>query len=246
MIPKRLSAYASSLLDLVFPPVCVGCGGAGSLFCDRCAQMAEPISHPICPRCGQPQADSFICPNCRAQSRTGLTMARAAAVHEEPLRSAIHALKYEGVTELAPSLARYLVAALRSAEWAPIVDGLDTVIAVPLHTARRTQRGYNQSELLAERLCAACELPLETGWIERHRDTRPQVGLSAAERRSNVADSFTASPAMAGKCILLVDDVYTTGATLWSCADAAKQAGADAVYALTVARPRLSGDRSPA
>jgi ComF family protein len=172
-------------------------------------------------------------------------MARAAALHEEPLRSAIHALKYEGVTELAPSLARYLVATLQSVEWAPIVAAVDTVIAVPLHMARRNQRGYNQSELLAEQLCNACGLPLETDWIERHRDTRPQVGLSASERRSNVADSFTGSPALAGKCILLVDDVYTTGATLWSCADAAKQAGAHTVYALTVARPRLSDDRPP-
>ncbi len=164
-------------------------------------------------------------------------MARTAAYYEEPLRGAIHALKYGGRTELAPPLARYLVAGLLRPEWAALLLVLDAVVPVPLHASRLLERGYNQSALLAEPLAAHFGLPLEAGWIERCRATRPQVGLNAAQRSANVAQSFAARPAVRGRTLLLVDDVYTSGATLRACAEAACGAGAAAVYALTLARP---------
>jgi ComF family protein len=150
---------------------------------------------------------------------------------------AIHALKYANQPHLAPLLGRYLVAAFARCEWHSLT--IDAIVPVPLHSERFTARGYNQSALLAAHLAQAAAIPLQVAWIERHRDTRPQVGLTHSERQQNVCDSFTAQPVVCGKHLLLVDDVYTTGATLRACAAAARQAGATAAYALTVARPLL-------
>lgn len=223
--------------DLLFPPRCVGCGRAGSLFCDSCAQAVAPIPQPCCPRCGQPQVTTALCQTCTGLVNDPVTMARAAAVYAPPLRPAIHALKYEQQPALAPLLGRYLVAAFAHPEWQAV--RIDAVAPVPLHAERLAARGYNQSALLAAHFCAATGLPMEKNWLERHRDTRPQVGLNLQERRQNVVGSFRAQPAVAGKRLLLIDDVYTTGATLRACATAARAAGATAVYALTVARPLL-------
>lgn len=166
-------------------------------------------------------------------------MARAAALYEEPMRGAIHALKYEGQVGLAPLLARYLVAELLRDEWQPALKDLHAVVPVPLHAGRLAARGYNQSELLAAALCSRMQLSLRPGWIVREKETRPQVGLNAVERQANVAGSFRANPCVAGRTLLLLDDVYTTGATLRACAQAAANAGARTVYALTLARPLL-------
>lgn len=234
---ERARLAFSALTDLVFPPRCVGCNRAGMLFCDACAQAVEPLPRPHCPRCGQPQPTSALCSPCGLRSADPVTMARAAAVFAPPLRPAIHALKYANQPRIAPSLARYLVAAFADPEWQRA--SIDAVAPVPLHPERLAERGYNQSELLADCFCRSVGVPLFTTWLTRHRATRPQVGLNMRERQHNVNDSFTATAAVAGKRLLLIDDVYTTGATLRACAAAARAAGAADVMALTLARPLL-------
>lgn len=169
--------------------------------------------------------------------RSPLAGSRAAALHTAPLREAIHALKYEDRPGLAAPLGRYLVAAFREEPWRSCAGEIDAVAPAPLHADRLRERGYNQSELLAAVLCDTCGLTLQPTWIERVRATRQQVGLNAAERQQNVAAAFRASSAVAGKTLLVVDDVYTTGATLRACAEAALAAGAVKVYALTLAIP---------
>ena len=236
-LTSELRRVAGAALDLLFPPQCAACGAAGYPFCPRCAQLVEPVPPEICARCGRPQlAAVALCGECR-HGASHLLLARAAALHTYPLREAIHALKYENRPELAAPLARYLVAVFRSAPWDALPQPIDAVVPVPLHARRHEERGYNQSELLAAGLCRAAGLPLEPAWLQRTQDTRRQVGLSAAERKQNVAGAFTASSRVAGHTLLLVDDVYTTGATLKSCAEAAIAAGARAVYALTLAIP---------
>jgi ComF family protein len=164
-------------------------------------------------------------------------MSRAAALHTAPLREAIHALKYDDRPALALPLSRYLVATFRQDPWLRLTPRIDAVVPAPLHPARLQERGYNQSELLAEHFASACHLPIHPDWLERIRATRQQVGLSAFERQQNVFGAFRASPAVAGQILLVVDDVFTTGATLSACADAALAAGAARVYALTLAIP---------
>ncbi len=102
---------------------------------------------------------------------------------------------------------------------------------------RLEERGYNQSALLATTFSKAVGLPVHPTWLQRTRETRHQVGLGPSERQANVEGAFVATTAVAGHRILLVDDVYTTGATLHACAVAARSAGAEVVYGLTLAQP---------
>ena len=233
----RLQKLAGAALDFVFPPECAGCGIPGAEFCDRCAQKVEPLPHTVCAKCGRPQQSSIaLCRECRA-GHVPLTLSRAAALHTAPLREAIHTLKYQDRPQLAQPLGRYLVAAFQQAPWTTLASSIDAVVPAPLHVERLQERGYNQSELLAAALCHACSLDLQPGWLARVRATRQQVGLTADERMQNVAGAFAADPAVNGRTLLVVDDVYTTGATLHACAEAALAAGAPSVFALTLAIP---------
>src|SRR5207244_96250 len=142
---------------------------------------------------------------------------------EGVLRAAVLALKYRRCTRLAGFLAPALVAALQAR---PL--SVDLVVPVPLSRARRARRGFNQSELLARPMAATVGWPINTEALVRNRDTLQQIRLSALERRRNVEGAFTVPDAatVAGKRVLLVDDVCTTGATLGECAKALRGAGA--------------------
>lgn len=167
-----------------------------------------------------------------------LSGVRIAALHASPLRELIHAFKYEQQPELAAPLARYLVALVQTLPWSGVFPSVDGVVPVPLYSVRHAERGYNQAELLAGAFCHRVQLPLYAGWLVRQRSTQSQVGLTAGERQRNVEDAFLATNAVFGKRLLLIDDVYTTGATMRACAQAALDAGAVAVYGLALACPR--------
>lgn len=225
-------------LHLFFPPLCAGCGRLGENFCPQCAQDVEPVPLPQCTRCGRPQPKTTPrCDDCARHPQDPLTLTRAAALHLHPLRQAIHELKYQARPELAPLLARYLSAVYLLEPWCNLREPVTAVVPVPLHPQRKEERGYNQAELLAESFSKSLHLPMQPTWIERRRETRQQVGLAPSERQSNVEGAFYATPAVANQRLLLIDDVYTTGATLRACAAAALAAGAQAVYGLTLAQP---------
>ncbi len=245
-MPKRLPQHlqgwfqrvSSRCLDLLFPPTCVHCQCPGVHLCHLCAQKVEPTGSSICACCGKVQSQPTLeCAECHLLLEKPLRFVRAAARYAGPLRQGIHGLKYEKRTELAPLLARYLVAEFAHPAWRTVYATLDGIVAVPLHQERHSERGYNQAELLAAVFCQQVQLPLYADWIERQRATRSQVGLDAWERQENVDDAFLASHQVADKVILLIDDVYTTGATLRACASAALAAGAQAVYGLALAAP---------
>ncbi len=235
---KPFPHFRERLIALFFPPRCVGCARAGFAFCPHCAQAVSPIVGPLCAHCGRPQPQPVdFCSGCRSGGRDVFALVRVAALYSDPLRGAIHALKYEGQPELAPLLARYLIAVAQQPPWLEILPTIDGVIPVPLHAQRLAERGYNQSALLAEALAEGMGLKLVESWLRRERQTRSQVGLNGAERRQNVAGAFRADPVVAGKRLLVVDDVFTTGTTLTECAQSLRQAGAAAVYGLTLATP---------
>lgn len=151
------------------------------------------------------------------------------------MQKAIHALKYQGKWAIARPLGERLAVVLADSGWQP-----DLITATPLHPARLQKRGYNQSAKLAEQLARRAGLPFREGAVQRTRDTRAQVGLNAAARLRNVSGAFVAQPGIvAGKGVLLIDDVYTTGATLIACAEALREAGAARVWALTAASTAL-------
>jgi len=245
-----LGELAQGLLDLVFPPRCVGCGARGVVFCAACHAQAQPPADPLCARCGFPLSASAHggahpsptrCPEC-ASGRTPATLTglRAAATHEGGVRKAIHALKYDGQRRAAQPLGDLLAVAYQ--RYAPTGMAADMIIPVPLHADRQRARGYNQSTLLAHRLATRLRLPVRADLLVRQRATPPQVGLRWQERRANVAGAFAlagsqAAAQLAGRRILLVDDVATTGSTLDAAAQALLPAGPAAIWALAVTRP---------
>lgn len=240
------------VLDLLFPPRCVACRRAGAVLCAWCLAGIERVQSPVCAVCGQslPSAQpGAICPTARAhRSLDPLTSVRVAANYQGVTRTAIRALKYSGQKRVAVPLGQLLAAAYRAAGWEA-----DLIVPLPLHAKRVKTRGYNQSLLLARALSAQIGVPVRDDLLERWRETAPQVGLGATERHANVDGAFRlresgkgktgdASAWLAGKRILLIDDVTTTGSTLAAAGAALAQAGPHALFGLAVARPLLSQD----
>lgn len=173
----------------------------------------------------------LLCGEC-ARGGLALKGARAVSPHLPPLRDAVHGLKYDGLRVLAEPLSLLMAEAWRRTSWK-----VDVLVPVPLHERRLRQRGYNQSLLLADALSKRLGVPMEGQLLTRERNTLSQVGLSPEERWLNVGGAFRChGEALQGKDILLVDDVFTTGATLESCAQALQKGGSAHVWALTVTR----------
>jgi ComF family protein len=244
-----MHAATSQVLDLLFPPRCAGCARPGAWFCASCQQQSVRFPVHLCWQCYRPLLPAGICspfcPSVRSPMR-GLAVYSALlergpfdqAVHSpqrEPLRQAIHAFKYVQQTWLAAPLGDLLAVTYRS--WHLYADLL---VPVPLSPARQAERGYNQSALLAERCAALVRVPAVPDLLVRCRETRPQVGLTAAERRQNVAGVFAATKRgmsyLPGRHVVLIDDVCTTGATLEEAAAVLRAAGAISVWGLTLAR----------
>ena len=209
----HLSYWIDAALDLMFPPRCIGCGRVDFSLCAHCAE--EIAATPL---------------HLSLERHSSLDACAASGTHEGKLREAVQALKYENARSLAIPLAQQLIRCQNVLDWR-----FDIVIPVPIGTKRLKERGYNQAELIARAFAYHRNAPLEAASLQRQRETRSQVGLDAKERQANVEGAFAAkSEKVNGKAILLIDDVYTTGATLAACASALREAGASAVYALTV------------
>ncbi len=240
---RILANGLSALADLVYPPRCVACGRWGAWLCPACQQAAIRLAPPWCARCGRPLAAPGLCRRCR-QNVGALAAIRSVSPYQWPLREAIHALKYEGLRALASPLGAMLAACWQAAN----LPG-DLIVPVPLHPVRLRQRGYNQSTLLARECAQHSQVPWADGILRRVRDTPSQVGLSRSARRRNVQGAFQCGAERpAGREIILVDDVLTTGATLEACASALLAAGAHSVRALTLARavdPRSRPSATP-
>lgn len=231
-----LERVAATLTEVVFPPVCAGCGRLGPIVCDSCAAAFVPVGGSLCQRCGRVLDKNGVstnqqCHTCAAEPPL-LREARAPLLYVEPAISFIHRLKYDGYFALAEPLATIM-----AARWPAWSDPPDLIVPIPLHARRQRQRGFNQSALLSRHLGRALGVACDEDALRRHRHTQPQIKLSPTERRDNVAGAFTAAASrLSGKSVLLVDDVYTTGATMAAAAEALTAAGATAVSGYCLAR----------
>ncbi len=217
-----LQTLVDTILGLLFPDRCASCGRVGSLFCAECQAELRPypagsptVTHPY-------------------DRSTFLDAAAVVFVFEGPLRDAVHCFKYKRIRRMARPLSNLLQAYLALH---PLPA--DAIIPVPLHHHRLKQRGFNQTEVLAQHLSPACGLPVLARGLERSRHTEHQARLAAQERLSNVRGAFVWQPSTPPPTrVLLLDDVLTTGATLGACAQALRAAGTREVRALALASSR--------
>jgi ComF family protein len=228
------------LLATLFPTSCAACGVSLSRptrgpLCDECWDALPRHRGPIC-GCGLPLPEGVAgpCGRCR-RALSPLTRGYSLGPYQGSLRLLLHELKYRGRRRIASRLAELI--------WAdpaarPFLQPGAVIVPVPLHPRRLAERGFNQSELLAAALAKRAGFSLRARVLVRRKDTPPQTGLSAAQRRRNVAGAFAVRerPCVHQGSVVLVDDVLTTGATARACADALLAAGAASVDMVTVAR----------
>lgn len=228
LLPTTCSYCRSRLIDSPYPFLCRDCWNEFSF-----------ITCPICPTCGRPfgseaalsASSGHECSACRLDP-PAFDQAVSVGEFEGPLREAIHIFKYRPCLSLGPHLGTWMASGLR------LVSEVDCVMPVPLHVSRLRHRGFNQSLILAHKVAGSHGLSLSYDNLVRIRPTRPQVDLSVEERHKNVIGAFSLRrpSEVEGRRILIVDDVFTTGATMNECASVLKLAGAQSVIALTLAR----------
>ena len=222
------------MLDVLLPQRCLVCSAAGPQLCAGCRAALPVLAMPLCERCGAPTAWPVRrCREC-AGRRLAFATARAAVAYDEPVRRLVAGWKERGLRRIADEAAAVMHARLEH-------PGGGLVTFVPPDGDRRLTRGYHPAERLATSLAAAWRLPCEP-LLGRARASRRQRGLSLSERRRNVAGAFQPRRTVSG-AVLLVDDVYTTGATANAASSVLRRAGAARVDVVTFARA-LRG-RSP-
>lgn len=234
--------FSGALFDIFFPPLCPLCEKAlkadGLQLCRGCARAfsAQLIDGPLCGVCGVPfisgAGRDHACGGC-IKKPPPFSFARSVYVYGGEVAGAIQDFKYRGRMGLAPVFSAAMSKAARGIYPAPQI-----IVPVPLHRGRLKKRGFNQSLILARRISAALSVPFDYGSLVRALPTRPQVELKPGERLGNVAGAFSLKDpgAFKNKAVLLVDDVFTTGATVRECSKVIKRAGSSAVYVLTLAR----------
>ncbi|MBI3267594.1 MAG: ComF family protein [Planctomycetes bacterium] len=242
-IAGAASAASDALLDLVFPRHCYACGASLAatherFLCAPCNSRIRFLGDRYCRRCGLGQGpyvpSETGCLNC---STLELSFSRALGVasYEEVLRDLIHQFKFQGRVQLSVFLGELLVERVRAERFA---EGLDVIVASPLHRRRERERGYNQAALLAERVAQAFLLPLARRGLRKVRETPSQTTLARTARFENLRGAFgVPRPSeVEGRRVLLVDDVLTTGATASEAARTLRAAGATEVRVAVVGR----------
>ncbi|MBU6409766.1 MAG: ComF family protein [Verrucomicrobia bacterium] len=242
-IKECIRGWLNTALGFFYPKICQLCGfkpaaPADGFVCADCRGEVRFIHAPFCRRCGLPFDGSlttpFECANCREMD-LHFSTARSAAVARTTVLEAVHRYKYRRHLWFEPFLAGLLVdaalPALRAEKW-------DAIVPVPLHPLKEREREFNQAVRLAGHLSRASAIPMQTGWLRRALPTTTQTRLSRQERTANVRGAFVARSGIKlnRERVVLVDDVFTTGATTSACARALRQAGAGEVCVWTVAR----------
>lgn len=241
---KYVDKISQFLLELFFPSFCLGCKKEGVLLCQDCKSTLEISEYQYCLCSKNPfripkENATGKCPKCQDKKISGLYF--ALPYQEKFLtKKLIYQFKYEPyIKNLAKPLAEILIEHLfLTQKLEPNIWENSIFIPVPLEIGKLKYRGYNQAEELAKELSATIKIPLITNNLIKNKKTPPQMKLSAKERARNLENAFLVKnpKELIGKKIFLVDDVYTTGATMQECASALRGAGAKQVWGIAIAR----------
>lgn len=234
--PGLINDFWEGLLDLVYPPKCLVCDEMQpDYLCADCIKQITLIEGRVCKDCGALLEDDKWCTECQSID-FAFKSARSVGVYDGVLKDAIHQFKYSGHRVLAPVFGTLMVGYLH--KHTDCLQNVDCIIPVPIHRSRLRQRGFNQSELLAEVISREFALPLVRGALVRTHATHPQVNLPNDKRHENMQNAFQAvqADAIKSRSILLIDDVFTTGSTVDSAARSLRNAGAGEIHVLTLAR----------
>lgn len=227
MRTNRADRRRFRLLDLLVPERCAACGSGERIVCPGCLAALQLLRGPLCGRCGAPTAWPVErCAECSGR-RLAFVRARAAVAYDGPARTLVAAWKERGLRPLAPVFAGLVAEVVQR-------PPVEVLTFVPGQRDRVLHRGENTAESLARLLALEWSIPVQP-LLERRRSVRPQRGLSRQDRRRNVRGAF-AGAAEAPASVALVDDVYTTGATVGAAATELRRAGAREVYVVTFAR----------
>ena len=243
VLTVSVKGWLNAGLGLLYPEVCQLCGEARATpaegyVCGGCRAKVRFVQAPFCERCGRPYegkiTTQFECANCR-EMEWHFQSARSAVMARDPVLEVIHRYKYQRALWFEPFLAELLIGVA-----APALAGKrgDLIVPVPLHPTKLREREFNQAERLANWLGAATRIPVNKRLLRRGAPTRTQTQLSRPERLANVRNAFAmrGGERLNGERIVLLDDVFTTGATTSACAKVLMTAGAGEVCVWTVAR----------
>ena len=232
-IRDAISDLKGAIIDFVLSPHCITCGNYLSqqerIVCDVCWDNLEVLPSSFCPVCKTFVEKGML--SCRVcYEKTNLCSVRSIGVFDTYFQKLIHGFKYQQKTSLGQRLGEELIED-------KVASRFDCIIPVPLHSVRKRERGFNQSEILAQELSHITHIPVLKKVLKRTRNTKDQTKLTPEERIENVKGAFTLidPEKVKSKRVILVDDVMTTGATLGECATVLSKAGADKIMGATIA-----------
>jgi len=236
---KILGEWITKGIQVAFPEYkCIFCGrecrDTAEVVCDKCKKEIAPLNETkVCIKCGRPLLNNFakLCQDCAEMSHS-FDMARAVYIYEDGVAHCVRALKYNGEKYRAKILARHMARRFNDLGWV-----VDVITYVPMSEEREKERGYNQARLICEEFAKLVGIPMQTLLVQP-RMVNSQVELGRKQRLQNLSTAFKiiSKKEVKDKKVLIIDDVYTTGATLHCCSDVLLKAGARAVFGLTFAK----------
>jgi len=235
-----------SLLDWIYPPRCISCrtiftplhNAPHRWICDNCKPLLITIASPFCLRCGHPKTSNtsnpYACLSCQSR-QFHFESHRAAFVYDGVVRDMIHHIKFQNDRQAAQGLGQVLAEAAH--EWGFNTSYADYIVPIPLHPSKKRTRGFNQAAILAKPLSKTLGISMAGDMIKRTKKTAPQSGLSVTGREQNLSDAFAYNKRkydISNKKILLIDDIFTSGATMSTCAKLLMANGAVKVTCLSL------------
>lgn len=229
-----MKQFLRRIADIFYPRCCPVCQkilkDQRRMICPECEKILKPVGHPRCYKCGKPVEQGEYCRDCQKHHHI-FDQGRGIFVYDSRMRRSVTRYKYYGCREYGDFYAKamYRYARRELQEWKP-----DLIVPVPVHKSKERFRGFNQATYLAERVSRYTGIPADAGIVQKVIKTKSQKKLNAFQRRKNLEKAFRVTGDIAGKDILVIDDVYTTGSTIDAMAFCLKKKGAGNVYFLAV------------